>query len=244
MPREGFERLLAKVGIRLSWKKSHTCACQWGGPLPGSPDPSCLTCFGRGIYWDAASEPFFGLLTWADRSPTPNEFGAAQDPAFGQLQHGEPTITVPFVDGASGSIWQQASVFDAYIQVDAFDRFTADLQVSGVMAVPYQEGLSIAASGAVTYYDTTTHQTTPVSGYTVSGASVFLPNTFPQGTSYVVEFTANPVFIAFRRAGALPLARPFGGNGIDNLPRRFRVQTLDLWSRARQYPNDPSPQGA
>jgi hypothetical protein len=238
MPREGFEKLLSKVGVRLVWKKSHGCPCTWGGPLPGSPDPQCQTCHGRGVYFDAGSNPFFGLLTWADRSPTPNEFGNVQDTKFGQLQHGEPTITIPFADGASGQIWQNASVYDAFVEVDAFDRFTADLVVSGVTAVPYQEGLTI---NAVTYYDTTTHQATPVSGYTVSGANVILPNTFPPLTPYIVEFTANPVFVAFRKAGSMPLVRPFGGNGIDNLPRRFRVQTLDLWARARQYPGETGP---
>ncbi len=240
MPQGGFEALLDKVGINLAWKKSHACPCSWGGPLPGSPDPACQTCSGRGIYWDASSASFKGLLVWAASSLTPNDFGLVEDEAVGQMQRGEPTLTIPYNAGPSGIIWQNASVFDAFVELDSFIRFTANLSVGGVTALPYQEGLSVAPSGAVTYYDTTTKMSTIVSGYTVSGANVLLPNTFPLDTSYVVEFTANPVFVAFRRAGALPRVRPFGGP-VESLPRRFQVQTLDVWSRARVSPGELGP---
>lgn len=240
MPREGYERLLAQVGVRLGWKKSHTCSCTWGGPLPGSPDPACQTCSGRGIYWDTVSASFMGLLTWQAGSLSNNDFGVSEDQALGQMQRGDPTITIPYNAGPSGIIWQNASVFDAFVEIDSVERYTADLVVGGVTAVPYQEGVSIAASGAVTYYDTTTKMSTPVSGYTVSGANVVLPDTFPIDTAYVVEFMANPVFVAFRRAGALPRVRPFGA-GIDSLPRRFQVQAIDIWSRARVSPGDTGP---
>jgi hypothetical protein len=240
MPREGFEKLLGQVGIRLAWKKSHACPCTWGGSLPGSPGHACQTCGGRGIYWDAASASFMGLLVWQSSSLANNDLGTLEDQALGMMQRGDPSLTIPYNAGPSGIIWQNASVFDAYVEVDSFERYTADLVVGGVTAVPYQEGLTIAASGAVSYYDTTTRLCTPVSGYTVSGANVILPNTFPLDTSYVVEFTANPVFIAFRRAGSMPRVRPFGA-GIDALPRRFQVQTLDVWSRARISPGDLGP---
>lgn len=240
MPRQGFEALLGKVGIRLLWKKSHACPCVWGGSLPGSPDPACQTCSGRGIYWDVSSASFMGLIVWSSSSLAITDLGVAEDPAVGQMQHGEPTLTIPYNAGPSGIIWQNASLFDAFVEIDSFERFTANLQVGGVMAVPYQEGLSIAASGAVTYYDTTTNQSTPVSGYTVSGGNVILPDIFPLDTAYMVEFIANPVFVAFRRAGGLPRVRPFGA-GITNLPRRFQVQTLDIWSRARISPGDLGP---
>jgi hypothetical protein len=240
MPRQGYEALLAQVGIRLAWKKSHSCPCQWGGPLPGSPDPACQTCSGRGIYWDDASTPFMGLLTWSAGSLTPNDFGAREDQAVGQIQRGEPTITIPYNAGPSGIIWQNATLFDAFVEIDSFERYTSNLTVGGVTAVPYQQGLSIAASGAVTYYDTQTNMATPVSGYTVSGANVLLPDNFPLDTAYTVEFMANPVFVAFHSAGGYPRVRPFGA-GADALPRRFQAQALDVWARARTSPGDLGP---
>jgi hypothetical protein len=176
-------------------------------------------------------------------SPTPDEFGAQAHEQMGLVQHGEPTLTIPFSAGASGIIWEQASVYDAFVELDAIDRFTANLVVGGVQAVPYQIGVNIPVSGSVTVWDPSTHRVTPVTGYTVSGAAVALPSGYAVDTPYVVEFTANPVFVAFRRAGALPMTRPFGG-GVVNLPRRFRIQTLDLWTRASQYPGDTSTQGA
>lgn len=169
-----------------------------------------------------------------------NDFGVVEDQALGQMQRGEPTLTIPYNAGPSGIIWHNASVFDAFVEPDSLERYTANLMVGGVTAVPYQEGLSIAPSGAVTYYDTTTKRSVAVSGYTVSGANVLLPDTFPLDTAYIVEFLANPVFIAFRRAGGMPRVRPFGA-GIDALPRRFQVQSVDIWSRARVSPGDPGP---
>lgn len=240
MPEEPFEALIDRYGINLKWRKSHNCPCLFGGPTGGSADPNCQTCQGRGIYWDPGIA-FRGLLTWRHMSPTPDEFGAEVHETAGQLQHGEPTLTIPYTADTTGTIWLQASVYDAYVEVDAIDRFTAALRKGGIEAVPYQQGLNVPTTGAVTFYDTENHVAVPVVGYTVNGAAVTLPDAYPPGTSYVVEFTANPVFVAARKAGALPMARPFGG-GVVNLPRRFRIQTLDLWTRARQYPNDASPQ--
>lgn len=242
MPQEGFEKLMSHYGIMLTWRKSHSCPCVFGGTLVGSPDPQCVTCQGRGVYWDQPSDPFMGLLTWRHMSPTPDEFGASIHETAGLLQHGEPTLSIPYTADTTGTIWTQASLYDAFVEVDAEDRFMATLNVGGIQAVPYQQGLNIPAAGAVTVYDTLSHEVQVVSGYTVSGGAVTLPDSYPTGTAYAVEFTANPVFVALRKAGAMPMARPFGA-GVVKLPRRFRIQTLDLWTRARQYPGDASPQG-
>lgn len=242
LPEDPFDNLLAAYGVRLMWRKSHVCPCIQGGPIPGSADPACRQCQGRGIYWDAPSQPFMGLLTWRHMSPTPDEYGAMPHEVAGLIQHGEPSLTIPFTDGASGQIWNQASVYDAFVEPDALDRFTTVLNVSGITAVPYQQGLVIQPSGAVTTYNQPTSSVVTVSGYVVSGANVFLPSGYAPGTAYTVEFQANPVFVALRKAGALPMTRPFGG-GVVNLPRRFRVQTLDLWTRSRQFPGDAGPQG-
>lgn len=244
LPAEPFNDLLAAYGVRLMWRKSHACACMYAGPVPGSPTPTCKQCGGRGFYWDPPSASFMGLLTWRHMSPTPDEQGGQPHEIAGLLQHGEPTLTIPYTADTSGVIWNQASIYDAYVEPDANERFTASLSVSGITAVPYQQGLNIPVSGAVTIWDPNTQLVVPVSGYTVSGANVFLPDTYPPETSYMVEFYANPTFVALRKAGAMPMVRPFGGAGGPLLPRRFRIQSLDLWSRARTYPGDPSPQGS
>ena len=251
LPEGPFDKLIAQYGIRLAWLKSHSCPCVYGGPLIGSPDPACKTCQGHGIYWDDPSELFFGLITWVHIARTPDEPGFFTHEKVGVTQRGEPTLTIPFTADADGTIWQEASVFDAYIEVDATARYSANLYVGGITAVPYQHGLTIAPTGAVTIY--ANNQATHIDNYIVSGASVTLPDTYPPNTAYNVEFTAQPVYVSYDRTGA-PHIRPFGDGtpgvaGIDatgtvnNLPRRFRCQTLDLFTRARQFPGSASPQG-
>lgn len=252
LPEQPFDTMIANLGIRMTWMKSHSCPCAWSGPLIGAADIACQTCQGRGIYWDAPSPIFTGLITWVHIARTPDEPGFFSHEKVGVVQRGEPTLTIPYTADSTGTIWTNATVFDAYVEVDAIARYSANLKVGGITAVPYQQGLQIAPTGAVTIYNTVTHQVEPVSGYTVSGASVTLPDTYPVNTAYNVEFQAQPVYVAFDRTSA-PHIRPFGDgvNGVagtatasgvpNNLPRRFRCQTLDLWTRARSV-NSTSPQ--
>lgn len=244
LPREGFEAILRQAGQRIVWQKSHTCPCVYSGsavqgrlPFPGSAQPECQQCFGTGTYWDTPSAPFTGLITFMHMSPSPDEPGVLMDPQYGPVQSAEPTLTIPFMDpyNPTSSIpaWGEASTNDQFIAIDMQSRFTAVLQVGGITALPYQQNLSIALSGAVTTYDSNTGTVTAVSGYTVSGASIFMPSGTAEGTNYMVEFQSAPIYVAFRRAGGLPHIRPFGG-GTVNEPRRFRLQELDLWTRQRQ----------
>jgi hypothetical protein len=241
MPEQPFEQLMQQVGVRLAWLKSHSCPCTFSGPTIGSADPACQQCQGVGTYWDNPSVPFYAFLTWIHISRTPDEPGFFTEEKVGIVQHGEPTLTIPYTADSLGLIWQQASIYDAYVELDAVTRYNANLQVGGISAVPYQQNLSIAPSGAVTIYSQTTNLVTAVTGYTVSGAVVTLPTSYPIGTSFVVEFEASPVYVAFDRAGGAPHTRPFGGTQM-RLPRRFRLQSLDLWLRARlPYPQSASP---
>lgn len=241
LPAEPFEQMIGKYGARFTWMKGHDCPCVFGNQTqPGSPDPACRTCLGKGTYWDAPTEAFMALLTFIKASPSPDEPGSHMDEDVGLSQRADPTLTIPFTAGASGAIWRQASLYDAFVEVDSISRFYAGLQKGRVTSVPYNQGLTVPATGAVTVYNTNTNLVEPVSGYAVSGAAVTLPSTYPEKTSYTVEFYANPVYIAFRKAGGLPHVRPFGGGEV-NLPRRFRVQTLDLWTRGND--RNPFPSG-
>lgn len=225
MPKEPMDALLAAYGIDLNWQRSHLCPCTYGGPIAGSPDPACQTCLGRGWYWDAPSATFRGLITFMHLSPSPDEPGAQMSDKFGVSLRAEPTLTIPST--ASG-IYSQASMNDVFVEVDAIDRFEVQLQVGGNTALPYEQQLNVPASGAVTIYDTATNAVVQVSGYVVSGAVVTLPSGYALGTPYIVSYTAAKAYVAWREAGAMPHSRPFGDI---NLPRRFRLQALDLWLR-------------
>jgi hypothetical protein len=225
MPKEPMNALFAAYGIDLQWQRSHLCPCTYGGPITGSPDPACLTCFGRGWYWDAPSATFRGLITFMHLSPTPDEPGAQMSDKFGMNLQSSPTLTIP--DTATPA-WDQASMNDVFVEIGAIDRFEAQLQVGGVTALPYEQELNVPVSGAVTIYDTLTNQVVQVSGYVVSGAVVTLPSGYVSGTPYIVSYAAAKAYAAWREAGAMPHSRPFGNI---RLPRRFRLQALDLWLR-------------
>lgn len=237
LPPAMFEAMIEKFGIRLLWLKGHLCPCVYGGPTPGTPDFQCITCRGRGYYWDNPIGPFQGLITFIHTSPTPDEPGAIMDTSQGLIVNGEPALTIPHT---SLEIWQEAALFDMFVEIDAINRFNADLQVGGINVVPYQQSLSIAPSGAVTIYDTSAHAVVSGVSYTVSGAAVTLDPSYGTGTNFVIEFKAAPAYIAYRVAGAPAHVRPFAQS---TQPRRYRLQTLDLFTRARFQGDIPIGQG-
>ncbi len=232
LPSAPFDDVISALGIRLGWGKSHTCACisypTTNSPA-GSPNQSCQTCSGRGIYWDALL-PFTGLITYGHIEPAPDEPGLTQDPKIGMIIHGEPRLSIPYNAGVS---WEECSEFDLVVELDAQMRFNTTLSNTGNQTIPYQQGLSIAAIGAVTTWATGasgTGSVVPITGYTVSGATVTIPPVWVPNTNFVVEFIASPTYVCFRIGGGLPHVRPFAGGGIP-YPRRFRLQPVDLWLR-------------
>ena len=232
-----FNGLIEAYGSRFLWKQAHLCPCTWNGEEWGSPDPQCQTCSAMtgvaiGYYYDAPVGPFQGLVTFIHTSPTPDEPGAIMDEKVGLVQRAEPAFTIPSTETAP---WTGASINDIFVEIDAIDRFDASLTVGSKTIIPYQNQVSVAPSGAVTIYDTTNHILVPVSGYVVSGTtngstSVLLPSGYGAGTSYIVEFTAAKSYVAWRVAGSVAHSRPFAQLAE---PKRFRLQTLDLWLRAR-----------
>lgn len=226
LPPAAFESIIARFGCRMLWRKSHLCPCTYASAIPGSPDPTCLTCFGKGTYWDAPScNIFVGLVTFMHLSPTPDAPGGMMDTKFGFVQRAEPSLTIPYT---AGKPWEEAAVDDLFIEVDALDRFQTQLVKGQQEHLPYQEQLCVAASGAVTVWGTTAKTVTTVSGYAVSGAVVTLPSSYESGTPYVVEFTAAKSYVAWRDSGSIAHSRPFDRT---NQPKRFRLQTLDWWLR-------------
>lgn len=231
MPPDAFNTLINQTPISLYWLRAHSCPCTYGGPTPGNPDPACKTCFGLAYYWDAGVGPFNGLITFIHTSPTPDEPGARMDTDQGLMVNGEPSLTIPFTDGVSGTIWTQAALMDQFVEVNAQSRFNVQLQKGVRETVPYQNNISIAASGAVTIYDPAAQNIVTGVTYTVSGRSVTLTSGYQQGTNYILEYYAAPSYVAYRVAGMPAHVRPFGNI---NYPRRFRLQNLDLFIRTRQ----------
>jgi hypothetical protein len=228
-------------GLRLQWLQSHQCPCTYSTEIPGSPDPACNTCHGRGRYWDSPTPDgsFIGLVTFMHTSEAADEPGVTTNPAMGQIAHAEPTITVP---SDVHPVWDLASEYDAFVETDAINRFETVFTVGDNQILPYQQNLEILD---VTTYDLAAKEVIPLTSgsYVVSGASVLLPG-YADGTSYVVAYNASPVWVAFRRAGGLAHNRPFGA-GVA-LPKRYRGMLLDVWTRAQNnggLGQSRSPQG-
>ena len=225
----GFNALVSGFGVNLFWEKSHACPCVWQGypNSRGSPQPSCLTCFGLGWYWDAPVGPFSALLTYAHSPLAADEPGALIDERLGQIVGANPLLTLAY--SPNPMIWQMAGEFDRYTEADAFWRYNTTLYAGQKTILPYTSGVSVAPSGAVTMWNPSTSAVQQVTGYVVSGIAV-IASGLPLGTPYMVEFQANPQFVAIKRSGSFPHVRPFV-QGTIPLPKRYRLAQADLWMR-------------
>jgi hypothetical protein len=246
LPEYRFDALISEVGQRVGWMRSHACPCVYSTTsqnnrlaIEGSAQAACQTCGGVGFYWDAPGPPFRAYVSFMQMAATPNEPGVTMNDTLGMVQMADPSITIPFMNSNLASndpaqptdAWTNATTDDIFIAVDMVSRYTAMLQVGGQVNLPFQQNLSVAPTGAVTIWNPVTSRVEAVSGYAVAGPAVTISG-YPPGTSYMVEFQAAAIYVAFKRAGGLPHVRPFGG-GTDKLPRRFRLQTLDPWMRQR-----------
>jgi hypothetical protein len=227
MPASIFNQVIRLAGVRMSWMKSHACPCTMASDIPGSPDPACNTCHGRGRWWETPVGPFVLLRTFMHTSEATDEPGAMMDPRVGQMLHAEPTITIP---SNVLPLWSEAAEFDAFVEEDTLTRFETAFIVGQPAVLPYQQNLTILN---VVAYNTDTKSVLPldVHDWNYDGTQVNLVNYDP-GTAFTVMYKASPVYICWRRAGANPHTRPFGA-GSDPLPVRFRAQLLDLWLRSR-----------
>lgn len=230
-----FDQLIYTNGVRLWWMKNHNCPCTYGGPTPGSPDPSCETCKGRGVYWDDPVGPIIGLITFIHTSPTPDEPGAIMNEDEGLAMNGEPALTIGY-STASG-IWDEAGLFDQFVEYDTTSRMQINLIKGSQETIVYANNLYVPASGAVTLYDAVNKRVITNASYTVSGVQVLLSSGYPDGTPFTVSFYAAPSYVAYRQAGAPAHIRPFGA-GLKE-PRRYRLQLLDYWLRQRNSTDVP-----
>lgn len=221
-----FNNLTQWAGVRVLWLKSHACPCV----NTGTPNRSCNTCLGRGVYWDPPLGPFNVLITLVSFIGRHIDSGEANDPAYGTIYESKPLLTVPNLD-ANIPFWDEVSLYDIIVEVDATMRFNTVLRNQDIMNIPawHTYSFSIASSGAVVVEDPTLNQ--PVSGvtYTVSGLTVTLNNPYPLGTTYSVEYQSCPSYIIFDKYGGLAHMRVFGQGGT--YPKRFRIDLADLYLR-------------
>lgn len=232
LPPDPFDITIGKIGVRLGWGKSHSCPCSYY-PLTsspaGSPNPQCQTCSGHGVYWDPLV-PFIGIISFGHRAGVRDEPGMRMAPDTGLVFESEPTLTLPY---SAGNVWMECSEYDLILEVDSQIRYNAVLEVGGIQTLPYQQCVNVAATGAVTTWVPATcgvGAIQPVTGYTVSGVSVVIPDSYPDGTPYMVEFNASPVYVCFRIGGGFPHFRPFN-QGQTAYPKRFHLTPLDLFLR-------------
>lgn len=234
LPSVPFDTTINTLGVRLGWGKSHSCPCvafPSNHSVPGSANPQCQTCSGRGIYWDPLV-PFVGVISYGHRAGVRDEPGMRVTPEAGLVYQAEPTLTIPSTGGA---VWESCSEYDLITEVDAQMRFNSRLTVGRQQTVPYQQGVSIAATGAVTTWlpaaaNSSSGAVVPVTGYSVSGTTVTLPPEWPTGTPYIVEFNAVPTYVCFRIGGGFPHSRNFN-LGQTAYPKRFHLTALELFIR-------------
>lgn len=236
LPHSAFDSTIDNLGCRFLWQKSHACPCLWypTDTAPrGTAKPDCQTCSGLGWYWDAPVGPVVCLFTYAHSPLAVDEPGTPLDQKIGQILGGFPQISV--CHDINYNVWNEASEMDKFTEIGAELRFNAHLDSQQNTTLPYSVNLAVSTTGAVTTWSTATSSVISVSGYTISGSQVLIPDSYPAGTPYIVEFFANPVYLLFRRAGGMSHVRSFAGSGVpDNpLPRRFRAAPLDLYLRER-----------
>lgn len=234
LPSLPFDVTITTLGVRLGWGKAHTCACTYypsTHSVAGSPNAQCTTCSGRGIYWDPLV-PFVGIISYGHRAGVRDEPGMRVTEAAGLVYQAEPTLTIPY---SSGNVWESCSEYDIIVEVDSQMRFNARLIVGKQQTVPYQHGVAIATSGAVTTWAPTGSgsgmgTTIPIGDYSVNGASVILGSEWTAGTPYIVEFNANPTYVCFRIGGGFPHTRNFN-RGQTAYPKRFHLTAMELFIR-------------
>lgn len=226
-PEVVFNAQVQNLGLRFGWMRGHRCPCN---ARTGNPDPRCLSCLGRGYFWDAPL-PFLGYFTYMRTSAAPDEPGASVNERVGLLERAEPTLTIP-KNGLlnENEVWSLAGLMDIFIEIDAVTRYSDVLNYSDGhnMTLRNPTGAQILQVYAYDFASATV-SVLEDSSYTYANGLFDVPEALP-GAAYTVEYTAIPAYVAYRSAGGLPHTRPFA-QGRDGIPKRFHIQAMDVWLR-------------
>lgn len=232
-----FDETIRLYGSRIGWSKAHSCPCS--APT-GNPISGCQTCSGRGIYWSSPALEFTGNITYGHTAVSSDDPGECIDMNSGLFKKGEPTLTIPQNGNSNeNSVWNNSGPLDAFSLLDTLERENS-LGVVGVSnVIPYECSPQII--GVIVYNSDQSVSVVSPSDYSLVNGAIVLSG-YPEGTRYTVEYSANPVFIAFRRGGGAGHSRPFGGSQFSALPRSFRLQRFDVWLRSRFAGDGPTTQ--
>lgn len=227
-PETVFDAQFQNLGLNLGWMRSYRCPCAAG---TGNPDPNCLTCFGRGIYWDSPKK-FLGYYVYMHTGSAPEEPGAAVNSRVGLTMAAEPVLSIPKNGNlAENEVWTLASLFDAYVELDATTKFSDLLSTSDgrPMTLTNPVGATILSAAR---YNTASKTVTsiPLDAVTVSGGVVTVDASM-DGMGLSVDYTALPTHVAYNKTGGVIHNRPFA-QGRDGLPKRFHIQALDAFLRS------------
>lgn len=223
-----FNAQFQNLGLNLGWLRSHTCPCSADS---GNPDPNCLSCYGRGVYWDDPKQ-FLGYFVYMHTGSAPQEPGAAVSERTGLTAAAEPILSIPAAgDLAETEVWTLASLFDAYVELDARTRYSDLVTTSDgrPMTLTNPVGATILS---VRRYDTATKKSVdfPLDEVTLANGIITVDSSL-DGMSFAIEYTALPVYVAYNKVGGVIHNRPFA-QGRDSLPKRFHLQALDAFLRS------------
>ncbi len=230
-PPDDFNDLIAFVGNRVTWRKSHRCACV---VATGTPDINCNTCKGFGRYWDAALGPFvLGMNFTGAGNVNLREPGFEVDPNYGEHILAEPLLVIPYTPQTS-NVWAFAGEYDTFTQIDATIRLEVTVRNASDQT-RYLPQIANAVIDTVQVYDARNHLTTtlPPANYSVVNGKITLGSQYPANEPFIVSYRSSPTYVAFGSPGGLPHIRGVvaGETAPANYPRRLRLKALDQWLR-------------
>lgn len=104
-----FNKWIANIGQRCTWRRSYACACV--NPASGAPDPKHVLCAGKGRIWNDPIETVCGV---SKQDVTPELIAA------GLFDSGDLQLTIP----SSSPMWAGAGRFDRVVLLNSTDVFS------------------------------------------------------------------------------------------------------------------------
>lgn len=206
-----FNRHLAHMGQKLTWRRSYACACV--NPDSGAPDPKHQLCQGKGRLWDAPIDVVAGV-TKQDTSTEANPSGI--------FESGDMIMTVP----ENSPLWD-AGQYDRILMLNSTDVFSQPLKRGG----PTERILFTVASFIRVFW---LHPTTrlPIDGSlpTVDAiGNLSWPNGGgpPLGVTYSVTGTKYDEYFIF-----LNLPSDRNEHQGARLPKKVNLRKWDLFGRS------------
>lgn len=108
---DAFNKFLAGIGQKISWRKSHACPCV--DKNSGAAKSSCPVCGGKGRFWDAAVGGVIGIASQKVQ---------ARWAQSGRYEAGDAVVVIP-----ENVACYDAGKFDRFTMLNSTDRFSLPL---------------------------------------------------------------------------------------------------------------------